>query len=193
MSGAGRRWLVDLAVGCALAAIAYPLGTYSRRLAAPNPPQRTWPLLSDAAPAPAPEPRDVPSTAELCALLGPADFAHQGVTAGRPEQNGDGPGSAYCVYSKGVELDGFVDQDAAAAHRTYRTILENVPMAGFPRPALRGIDEGMISPRVADGAAVVAVRSGRLSFDVGIPAGPGAEGKLLALAQLVLARGAAYR
>ena len=134
----------------------------------------------------------------LCGLLGPGDFAAVGIQgATAPTTSSDGPGSAYCVYNGlsaakgGIELDVFVDPDAAG---TFTTITEETAaeLTDLPLP---GVDQAVGTDGTAgveDEFATVVIRKGNLVFTIAAPGGPGMTAKLLALAGLVVARGASF-
>ena len=132
---------------------------------------------------------------KLCDLLGPGDFSSVGINgASVATVNSDGPGSAYCTFTAqsaaqgGIELDVFVDDDAAS---TYQTILDEIgPVNDFPIP---GVDESAGTDGVAgqaDKPASVVVRKGKLVFTIAAPGGTNNSLALTQLALLVLARGA---
>jgi hypothetical protein len=137
----------------------------------------------------------VTDIAKLCDLLGPGDFAAVGISGtGAPTVNSDGPGSAYCTYTGatgangGVELDVFVDDDAAG---TYQTILGEI--SSVAPLELPGVDEAAGGDGIAgepDQPASIVVRKGKLVFTIAAPGGPNNSLMLETLAALVLARGA---
>jgi hypothetical protein len=132
----------------------------------------------------------------LCRLLGPGDFAAVGIEgAGAPTSTSDGPGTAYCAYKGvsaakgGIELDVFVDPDAEG---TFTTITEETAAALNELP-LPGVDQAVGTDGTAgveDDFATVIIRKGNLVFTIAAPGGPGVTARLLALAGVVLARGA---
>ena len=132
----------------------------------------------------------------LCALLGPGDFAAAGISgAGSPTENSDGPGSAYCIFAGqsgatgGLELDVFVD--AASAADTFDTIVSESGTTMNPITVAGVVDEAVATDGDStSGYAAIAVRSGALVFSISGPAGAGMSAKLAALAGVVLARGA---
>ncbi len=131
----------------------------------------------------------------LCDLLGPGDFAAAGIDGtSAPTVNSDGPGSAYCLYTGasaaqgGVELDVFVDDDAAGV---YQTILGEI--SSVAPTDIEGVDEAAAGDGIAgepDQPASVVVRKGKLVFTIAAPGGPNNSVRLEQLAALVLARGA---
>lgn len=135
----------------------------------------------------------------LCGLLGPGDFAAVGLpAAGVPTLSGDGSTEAYCVYAGtssatgGLEFDAFTSADAAGSVDVYTTVLGE-SAAGVPVPELAGVDAADLSLDAGGTFASIAVRAGRLVFDIGLPRGSGARDQMLALSRLVLERSTALR
>jgi hypothetical protein len=148
---------------------------------------------------PTEEATDVPGTAaagaDLCSLLGAEDFGAFGyVTAAEPSVSSDGPGSAYCVYAGesgatgGIEFDAFVDDTVEDAEETYRTIVEEGPLADAAPAGLPGVDESVIASGIEDTWAAIAVRKGRFSYTISLPTSDEAETQLKVLAAAVLSR-----
>ena len=135
----------------------------------------------------------------LCGLLGPGDFAAVGLSAaGVPTLNGDGSTEAYCVYAGtssatgGLEFDAFTSANAAGSVDVYTTVLGESD-GGVPVAELAGVDDAELSLDAGGTFANIAVRAGRLVFDIGLPRGSGARDQLLALSRLVLERSTALR
>lgn len=143
---------------------------------------------------------DVAPGGQLCALLAPGDFAAQGVDgATELTINGDGTTEAYCSFTAkssaqgGIEFDAFVGSDAQS---TYANVLgsSNAPAGAQDATAkLSNVDAAQINLKDEGGSATIAVRAGKLVFDIGFPSSDKAESQLLALAGLVLQRAAALR
>jgi len=150
-----------------------------------------------ASPGAGSEPTGVPvsATADLCSLLAPGDFTAAGVTGtAAPTINTDEAGGHYCVYAGksgatgGVELDAFVGDPVA----TYQTIEDETgTLTDVSSTDLPGADQAGVNLNAPGGAAAIVVRSGQLSFDIWLPAGPAARSQLIALSALVLQRGSA--
>jgi hypothetical protein len=146
----------------------------------------------------------VPDGGDLCALLGPGDFAAAGVSgAGSPTSNpivNDVQAADYCVYAKnsaaggGIELDVFVLTSADAA------------LTDFGGVAMYAIEPSAVTALGADQAGIyleqlgndagttfdqLRALKGRMWFSLAFPSNPGSRDQLLGLAKLVLDRGAA--
>jgi hypothetical protein len=146
----------------------------------------------------------VPAGGDLCALLGPGDFAAAGVSgAGSPTSNpivNDVQAADYCVYAKnsaaggGIELDVFVLTSADAA------------LTDFGGVAMYAIEPSAVTALGADQAGIyleqlgndagttfdqLRALKGRMWFSLAFPSNPGSRDQLLGLAKLVLDRGAA--
>jgi hypothetical protein len=132
---------------------------------------------------------------DFCALLSPADFQAAGVPGARaPTKNPDEQG-AYCVYAGkssatgGIEFDIFVSRNVPDAQEVYRTVRGEMGAPATATKALPGTDQAEIAKGAGPPAyTVVAVRKGKLVFDIGVPAGPKSEEAVLSLARLVLQR-----
>ena len=146
--------------------------------------------------APEPAPGGMPNGEQICGLLTADDWGEFGyVTAATPTVNSDGPGSAYCTYAGqsgatgGLELDAFVDGTAQDAQITFETMTgEGPPMTPVD---LAGADAALIS--TGGDYATIAVRTGRFTFAISLPANDEAELQLKTLASTVISRTAAYR
>jgi len=139
---------------------------------------------------------------DLCGLLGPGDFGTAGVAgAGAPAENNSPPTDYYCIYAGksrmtgGIELDAFVLTEADDPDGVFDNTLNS---AGIIDRTERGRDVGADRAVIATNlkgdtgpVAVIAVRKGKLVFDIGFPGGPDAEGELIRLAKRVLERGSA--
>ena len=146
--------------------------------------------------APVPASGGLPSGEQLCGLLTADDWGEFGyVTAASPTVNSDGPGSAYCVYagqsgaSGGLELDAFVDATAEDAQGTFETMTGEGPQM-LPVD-LAEADAALIS--TGGDYATIAVRTGRFTFGISVPASDEAELQLKTLASSVISRTAALR
>ncbi len=134
---------------------------------------------------------------DVCALLGPGDFATVGLSgAGAPTRNPDTEG-AYCVYAGksggtgGLELDAFVTTDAADADGVWQNVRSFLD-TGNGKALLPGPDDVAIDTAIdTPPYAAIAVRKGRLVFGISIPTGTRAADQLVALAKLVLDRASA--
>ena len=138
---------------------------------------------------------------DLCGLLGPGDFLAAGVPgAGPPSSNSTPPADYYCVYAGrssymgGIEFDAFLADSAADAASIFKTVTKETadPDAIDPAKAML-LHHALLSlkaPGDPRSFASIDVRKGRLVFAIGFPSGPQAEAQLLALARLVLQRGA---
>jgi hypothetical protein len=144
----------------------------------------------------APAPGGLPTGEQLCGLLTADDWNEFGyVVAASPGINSDGPGNAYCVYAGesgatgGLEFDAFVDATAEDAEATLETITAEGP--DMEPVDLADADVALIG---ADGDyAAIAVRTGRFTFTIALPAGDEAELQLKTLASSVISRTSAYR
>lgn len=134
-------------------------------------------------------PGGLPTAAQLCGLLTAADWGtFNYVTAAQPDVASDAPGTATCTYANGLFLETYVDETPGAAEETFETILENAPFDGAASIAIPGADEVQLDNEIAAGDAGIAVRAGRVSFTIGLPAGEAAQTQLTTLAALVLSR-----
>jgi len=130
----------------------------------------------------------------LCSALTPADFKKVGIPVSRLQSaNLDNDASAYCIYdSKAgkIEFDifdpsGDTTEDAKNAQRAALAAIGGK----FNPVHLAGADDAQSnSTHPNQGSATIAVRKGRIVFDIGIPAGTKAEQQLQTLAQIVLSR-----
>ena len=135
---------------------------------------------------------------DLCALLGPGDFAAAGVTgAGTPTKNSDDPSNAYCVYAGrsagtgGIELDVFVAADVAESEGTFDTVVETMnDDSATTRTDLGDVDAAEYDGATEGTFAAIAVWKGKLVYTIGIPMSDASRDQLLTLAKLVLERGA---
>ena len=142
--------------------------------------------ISQATPARAAE--------DYCALLTPADFQAAGVPGARaPTKNPDEQG-AYCVYAGkssatgGIEFDVFVSQSAADAQGVYTELRYSFPAATGPK-ALADADQAEVAKLAGPPAyTVIAVRKGKLAFDIGVPTSAKSQEAVISLAKLVLQR-----
>lgn len=161
-------------------------------------------LLSACGGASTPTPTVAPtaggpaSPADLCALLGTADWAANGYpAAAQPTINSDGPGSAYCTYTGaagaggGLELDAFVDATTDDASGTFDTITGE--MSGGQPTTLTGADQVLINPAVDGSYGAIIVRAGRFTFTISLPTGTQAQTQLTTLATIVLSRASSLR
>lgn len=148
------------------------------------------PTLAAASDPPATTgPGGLPTAADLCALLTAEDWGtFNYVTAAQPDVESDGPGSAICTYANGLFLETYVDETPEDAEDTFQTIVDNAPFDGNMSVAIPGTDEVQFDEEVSAGRAGVAVRTGRVSFTIGLPAGEAAQTQLTALAAIVLQR-----
>lgn len=134
-------------------------------------------------------PGGLPTAAELCALLTAQDWGtFNYVTAAQPDVQSDAPGSAICTYANGLFLEAYVDETPADAEETFQTIVDNAPFNGNTSVAIPGTDEVQYDEEISPGKAGIAVRTGRVSFTIGLPAGDAAQAQLTALAAIVLQR-----
>lgn len=128
----------------------------------------------------------------LCVMLGPGDFTPiAGLAIAAPEDNDDGAGGHYCLYTPGrypikggIEFDAFVGADPET---TYATVIGETGRGVDAR--LPGADASSItlSDRVTTS---IAVRRGALVFAISLPQSAQAETELRRLAVLVLSRAA---
>jgi len=131
---------------------------------------------------------------DYCALLSPADFQAAGVAGARaPTKNPDQQG-AYCVYagkssaSGGIEFDVFVSQSVADAQGAYTELRYSFPAAPGPK-ALADADQAEVAKLAGPPAyTVIAVRKGKLAFDIGVPTNAKSQEAVISLARLVLQR-----
>ena len=144
--------------------------------------------------------RPVSGGGDLCALLGPGDFAAAGIGgAAAPSVNSTEPGAAYCVYAGtsaatgGIELDVFVASAAADSPATFRTAMEGMSDAdqAATRALLGTVDAAAFDPAVEGNFAAILVEQGKLVFTIGVPASASAKDQLVGLAKLVLQRASA--
>lgn len=190
----GVRLVAALAIG----ALVIACGGGSAPSAAPG-----TPAASGAAPSASsgseggPVGAAVAAGGQLCGLLGPGDFAAQGIPgAGAPSLNGSGTTDAYCVYAGkssgtgGIEFDAWVGPDADA---TYATVIGSSATNQDAKAKLPGVDAAAIDLNGEAGSVVISVQAGKLVFDIGFAKSANAEAQLLALAGLVLERGSALR
>lgn len=135
---------------------------------------------------------------DLCGLLGPGDFAAQGISGtGSPTENNADNSNVYCVYAGksagtgGVEFDAFLADTKADSEATF--ISTSAPMLDFEgagKAAFPDADGAKLRTDIPDGYAGIAIWKGRLVFDIGIPKSDQAKDQLIALAKLVLQRSA---
>ena len=131
----------------------------------------------------------------LCEMLGAGDFSAAGVVgATTPKASSDEAGGYYCVYSGtsgatgGIEFDAFTGDPVG----TYQTIEnETGTLTELSSSDLPGADQAGVNLNATGGMAVIVVRSGQLTFDIDVSAGPQAQSQLSGLAALVLQRGSA--
>lgn len=131
---------------------------------------------------------------DLCALLSPADFQAAGVPGARaPTKNPDSQG-AYCVYSGkssatgGIEFDVFVTPDGSEAQAVYTELRYSFPKTPGPK-VLPDADQAEVAKLAGPPAyTVIAVRKGKLVFDIGVPTSAKSHEAVLSLARLVLQR-----
>lgn len=126
----------------------------------------------------------------LCVLLGPGDFmSPAGLEIAAPEDNGDGAGGHYCLYTPGrypikggIEFDAFLGPDAEV---TFANVAGGT--ASGVDAKLPGADASTLSLGGAVTTSIV-VRRGALVFAISLPQGEWAEAELRRLAALVLSR-----
>lgn len=135
---------------------------------------------------------------DLCGLLGPGDFAAQGISGtGSPTENNADNSNVYCVYAGksagtgGVEFDAFLADTKADSEASF--ISTSAPMLDFEgagKAAFPDADGAKLRTDIPDGYAGIAIWKGKLVFDIGIPKSDQAKDQLIALAKLVLERSA---
>ncbi len=155
------------------------------------------PAAATSGPVTTAAPGELPSAEELCGLLPPAEWTQAGLAnAESPAISTDGPGTAYCTYagtsgaSGGLEFDAFVHENDADAEATLETITGEGPE--MTPVDLLGADTAVITSSESEYAAI-AVRIGRFTFTIAIPASESAEDQLTTLANRVIDQSAFYR
>jgi len=90
----------------------------------------------------------------------------------------------------GIEFDVFVTEGGVDADQVFINARSFPNTSGISVKDLPGADDVALDARVGTPAyATIAVRTRKLVFDIGIPAGPKAQAALITLAKLVLKRG----
>jgi hypothetical protein len=138
---------------------------------------------------------DPSSGKAMCSALTAADFNKAGVpVSGFRQANLDSPANVYCLYDSKtgkVEFDIFYPAGATidAVKATENTVLREIG-GKFETVRMAGVDEAKtnaLAPKEA-GFASIAVRKGRVVFDINIPQSAQARRQLLALAEIVASR-----
>jgi hypothetical protein len=134
---------------------------------------------------------DATSAEALCGLLTAADWQQFGyVTGAQPDVESDEPGTAVCTFANGLFLEVYTHAQPADAAETFDTIVENAP---FDEPVdlpMSGTEDVIFDADIGDDNAGILVRSGNLVYTISGLARDSAQAELLALAGLVIQRGA---
>ena len=177
---AGTRWRLSRSVSSAiaLAAVAVLVGACSEVIPAANP----------TSPAGAP----VAPNDDLCKLLRPADFAAVGIDGAQPAtENTDDAGSWFCDYSGQTDVSADLELDAfSGGTAAYSDLAASNGITTDDATAEVGAERAGTTMNGPGYMAVIVACKGKLCFDISLPSVSGARDDLIALAKLVLQRGA---
>lgn len=131
---------------------------------------------------------------ELCNFLLPSDWQQFNyITTVEPEVSSNAPGTAMCGYARALHFEIYVEDTPDEAHATYETIIENAPFDAGEPVNIAGSQEAEIDMEITDETSGIVVRTGRIAFTIGAPAGEEARAQLETLAETVVQRVASLR